>query len=147
MPKLPKPNTEIDLRRELPEIALRMETNFLVHQAQSMGLIVYTSIGKKSSKIGIPLSLSHTLRISPVDRGANGVAEYFTFYSQCRCPDEHPELSMRVHVEIIDELNPDHKHIESFTIEGLNLDMVVRRALAIYADLTDKRLVPKFRKK
>lgn len=134
----------LDLRRALPEVALRMETDHLIHEAEKLGLVVTVSRGKKISRIGIELTHFHTLRISPVDRGAHGVGEWFTFMNHDGNCGRHPEYMMRVHAEIIDQFGLGNNQVESVTVAGPSLDMVLREALGAYEFLTGKGLAPRF---
>ena len=43
----PKNKTEIDLRRMLPDVALRMETQFIIDEALNLGIKVRISNSKK----------------------------------------------------------------------------------------------------
>lgn len=136
----------LDLRRNLPDVALRMETDHLVHEAEKLGLVVTVSRGKKISRLGIELTHYHTLRISPVDRGAQGIGEWFTFMGQSGMSDRpRVEYMMRVHAEIIDQFGLGENRVESVTVAGTSLDMVLREALSAYEFLTGKGLAPRFR--
>ena len=96
-------------------------------------------------RIGIELTHFHTLRLSPVDKGAQGTGEWFTFMNRNhQCKKSHPEYVMRVHAEIIDQFTPEENRIESVTVVGTSLDMVLREALGAYALLTGKKLAPRF---
>ena len=70
MKRQPKEVTSLELRRALPEVALRMETEHLIHEAEKLGLVVTFTSGKRMCRIGIELTHFHTLRLSPVDKGA-----------------------------------------------------------------------------
>ena len=100
----PKNKTEIDLRRMLPDVALRMETQLLIDEALNLGIKVRTSNSEKTPIIRLPLTLRHSMAISPVDRGAQGFAEFFTFMPTTSPQYNYPELISRVHVQIYDEL-------------------------------------------
>jgi len=145
MKRQPREISALDLRRSLPEVALRMETDHLIHEAEKLGLVITVSRGKKISRIGIELTHYHTLRISPVDRGAQGVCEWFTFMNRDdNCGKSHPEYMMRVHAEIIDQFGLGENQVESVTVAGTSLDMVLREALGAYEFLTGKGLAPRF---
>ena len=131
---------DIDMRRILPDLALKMETLVLVDEAVGLGIKVYPNIGKKNAKLGFPLSEKHTLRFTPTDRGANGTQEWLSFYQKCNDEHSHPEYSIRVFVEIIDELNLNKS--EAFTIDGLTIEMLIRKSLIIFYELTGKKLTP-----
>lgn len=146
MKRQPKEITSLELRRALPEVALRMETEHLIHEAEKLGLVVTVTRGKRICRIGIELTHCHTLRLSPVDKGAQGTGEWFTFMNgNHQCKKSHPEYVMRVHAEIIDQLTPEENRIESVTVVGASLGMVLREALGAYELLTGKKLAPRFK--
>lgn len=145
MKRQPKQITPLELRRALPDVALKMETDHLVHEAEKLGLIVSITRGKKTARIGIELTHYHTLRLSPVDKGALGVGEWFTFMNHGdQCEHIHPEYMMRVHAEIIDQFGLGENRVESVTVVGTSIDMVLREALGAYEFLTGKGLAPRF---
>ena len=145
MKRQPKEVTSLELRRALPEVALRMETEYLLHEAEKLGLLATVTRGKRICRIGIELTHFHTLRLSPVDKGAQGTGEWFTFMNRNhQCKKSHTEYVMRVHAEIIDQFLPKENRIESVTVAGTSLDLVLRKALGAYELLTGKLLAPKF---
>lgn len=145
MKRPPKQISSLELRRALPEVALRMETDHLVHEAEKLGLVVTYTRGKRTARIGIELTHYHTLRLSPVDKGAHGVGEWFTFMNDGgECNHDHPEYMMRVHAEIIDQFGLGENKVESVTVAGTSLDMVLREALGAYEFFTGKGLAPRF---
>jgi len=141
MPKQPKRSTEIDLRRILPNIALRMDTQFLMNEARLLGIKARVSRSSKTATIRLPLTMQHSISISPVDKGAQGVSEWFTFTPPCECPQVHPEMTSRVFIQIADEM-VEPKANECFTVEAPNFEMMLRISLTIYYSLTGKKLAP-----
>ncbi len=137
----PKNKTEIDLRRMLPDVALRMETQFIIDEALNLGIKVRISNSKKTPIIRVPLTLRHSMTISPVDRGAQGFAEFFTFMPTTSPQYNYPELISRVHVQIYDEL-VEEQLSESFTIQAPNFEMILRTSLSIYYSIAGKKLAP-----
>ena len=137
----PKNKIEIDLRRMLPDVALRMETQILINEALNLGIKVKTSNSHKTPIIRLPLTLRHSMAISPVDRGAQGFAEWFTFMPDTSPQNNYPELISRVHIQIYDELIEEHLS-ESFTIQAPNFEMILRTSLSIYYSITGKKLAP-----
>ena len=142
----PKNKTEIDLRRMLPDVALRMETQFIIDEALNLGIKVRISNSKKTPIIRVPLTLRHSMTISPVDRGAQGFAEFFTFMPTTSPQYNYPELISRVHIKIYDEL-VEEQLSESFTIQDPNFEMILRTSLSIYYSITGKKLAPIIKKK
>ena len=141
----PKNKTEIDLRRMLPDVALRMETQFLIDEALNLGIKVRISNSKKTPIIRVHLTLRHSMTISPVDRGAQGFAEFFTFMPTTSPQYNYPEMISRVHIQIYDEL-VEEQLSESFTIQAPNFEMILRTSLSIYYSITGKKLAPRVKK-
>jgi hypothetical protein len=81
------------------------------------------------------------MTISPVDRGAQGFAEFFTFMPTTSPQYNYPELISRVHVQIYDEL-VEEQLSESFTIQAPNFEMILRTSLSIYYSIAGKKLAP-----
>lgn len=131
----------LDLRRMFPDLALQMDTQLILHQARDLGINPHVNKSRKLPVLRVQLSLSHELLISPVDKGAMGIAEWFTFAQPCKCPDRHPEMITRVHVSIKDKLF-QQINSESFTIEAPNFEMILRISLSIYYSSTGKKLQP-----
>ena len=140
MSKLPK-NVNLDLRRLFPDVALQMDTQVIIHQARQLGIHPRLNKSTKLPVLRIPLTLDHEISISPVDKGALGVAEWFTFTRPCECPKDHPEVISRVHVKVKDKMF-GQKNEESFTIEAPNFEMMIRISLTAYYSLTGKKLQP-----
>ena len=140
MSKLPK-NMDVDLRRLFPDVALQMDTQVILHQARELGIHPHVNKSVKLPVLRIPLTLDHEISISPVDKGAMGVAEWFTFARPCECPKNHSEVISRVHVNIKDKMFLQ-SNVESFTIEAPNFEMMMRISLTIYYSITGKKLQP-----
>lgn len=140
MSKLPK-NKDLDLRRLFPDVALQMDTQVILHQARELGIHPRVNKSIKLPVLRVPLTLDHEISISPVDKGAMGVAEWFTFTRPGECPKDHPEIISRVHINIKDRLFQENNS-ESFTIEAPNFEMMLRISLTIYYSITGKKLQP-----
>lgn len=140
MSKLPK-NMDINLRRLFPDVALKMDTQVILHQARELGIHPQVNRSLKLPVLRLPLTLDHEISISPVDKGAMGIAEWFTFAHPCECPKDHPEVISRVHVNVKDKIFQQGA-AESFTIEAPNFEMMLRISLTIYYSITGKRLQP-----
>jgi hypothetical protein len=140
MSRLPK-NQDVDLRRLFPEVALQMDTQVILHQARQLGIHPRVNKSVKLPVLRVPLTLDHEISISPVDKGAMGIAEWFTFARPCDCTRAHPEVISRVHVNVLDKMFQQGDS-ESFTIEAPNFEMMMRISLTIYYSITGKKLQP-----
>ncbi len=140
MSKPPK-NTDLDLRRLFPDVALQMDTQVILYQARELGIYPHVNKSIKVPVLRIPLSLDHEISISPVDKGAMGIAEWFTFTRPSESQKNHPEIISRVHISIKDKMFQEN-NAESFTIEAPNFEMMMRISLTIYYSITGKKLQP-----
>ena len=95
----------------------------------------------KSPIVMIPLTFHHSMSITPVDKGIQGFAEWFTFMPNSPSPNEYPEFTSRVYVQVFDDLI-ENKLIESFTIQAPNLEMILRASLSIFHSISGKKLAP-----
>ena len=144
MSKLPR-NTEPDLRRLFPDIAMQLDTQVILHQAKELGIHPKLNRSVKLPVLRVPLTLDHEISISPVDKGAMGMAEWFTFSHPSENVKNHSEVISRVHVKVRDKMF-QQANVESFTIEAPNFEMIMRISLTVYYSLTGKRLQPIFEK-
>lgn len=145
MSKLPK-NTDLDLRRLFPDVALQMDTQVILHQARELGIHPQVNKSVKLPVLRVPLTWDHEISIAPVDKGAMGVAEWFTIMRPCHCTKGQPGVISRVHVTIKDKMFQEDTG-ESFTIEAPNFEMMLRISLTLYFSITGKRLQPIFKAK
>ena len=144
MRKEPKYISAGELRRAFAPLALHLETTALMHEAETLKLKVRVAKGSRTSILKIQLTHAHTMRISPVDRGANGVSEFYTFYGNPENPSEI-RSSIRVYVEITDNAAADKPIVqESFTVQGDDLEEVIKTALSVYFNITGHKLMPEF---
>ncbi len=144
MSKLPR-NTDPDLRRLFPDIAMQLDTQVILHQAMELGIHPKLNRSAKLPVLRVPLTLDHELSISPVDKGAMGMAEWFTFAHPSESVKNHSDVISRVHVKVSDRMF-QQVNSESFTIEAPNFEMIMRISLTIYYSLTGKKLQPIFKK-
>jgi len=139
--KPPKKAMKLDLRRILPDVALKMETQVILHEANSLGIKAKVNRSIKTPHILIPLTFQHSMSITPVDRGIQGFAEWFTFMPNSTSLNEYPEFTSRVYVQVFDDLI-ENKLVESFTIQAPNLETIIRASLSIFYSNTGKQLAP-----
>ena len=73
----------------------------------------------------------HLMRITPVDKGAEGYSEWMTWYWQTSDDEESGELacSIRAHVEIIDVDSQDPKSEVSFTLHNDDIESLIKNAI------------------
>ena len=85
------------------------------------------------------------MRITPVDKGAEGFAEWMTWYWQ-RPDDEEsaPQLSysIRAHVEIVDAEQKDSLGNVSFTIHNDDIESLIKNAIVGMKHMSGVRIKP-----
>jgi len=63
----------------LPEVAARMEEDFVVNQLREIGVVFTKRRIKGELVIGIPMTPGHLMQIRAVDVGPGGRKEFVTF--------------------------------------------------------------------
>ena len=63
MSKLPK-NTDLDLRRLFPDVALQMDTQMILHQARDLGIHPQVNRSVKLPVLRVPLTWDHEISSS-----------------------------------------------------------------------------------
>jgi hypothetical protein len=134
-------DTDFDLRRAFPEVSLGMETQLLLHQANELGIRPRVNLRAKLPVFRVPLTLNHEISIAPVDRGALGIPEWFSFVRSNNHPKGQFDIVSRVHVTIENKRLTDAQK-ESFTIEAPDFEMMLRISLTIFYSVTGKKLQP-----
>ena len=123
------------LRELLPDVAARMEWDVFSHSARKLGIVYKSVLRKKCPVFEFQLTQGYTMKISPVDRGPQGLYEFYTVIKrprqrQLRGGAPHFDFerveSIRVHVEVIDK---DGTQIFSHTIHEESLEKIIRCAL------------------
>lgn len=136
-----------------PAEARALEDILMADWLQELGLLATKVTKSKSTLFRIKLVDNYELQISPVDKGASGYAEWFSWHTPSHVHAGEltgrkvPESSIRAHVQLMycDEVG--RSQIYSFTHHHQNVESLIRTALnGIHHDLGLK-LKPQLRKR
>ncbi len=130
------------LRMAFPQEAKALEDTFVAEYIQSLGL-VSTRIGaRKTTNFCIKLEDNYELILSPVDKGAEGYSEWFSWHvpahahTNAKSPAPMPEPTIRAHIRLFYSDENGRSQIYSFTNHHENVETLIRSALSnIHHDL------------
>jgi hypothetical protein len=134
-----------DLRDTFPDLAMILETDYLKHDLQKLGIQNLRRIRSKSVSLEIPMHPHHLMRISPVDKGAQGYSEWMTWFWQSSDSEEGaPQLqySIRAHVEVVDVEDRDSVHNVSFTLHNDDIESLIKNAITGMRHMTGIKIKP-----
>ena len=129
------------LREMFPEEAFRMETEVNRHELKNLGIknTVKWRSGYKSATIFIPAAPNHEIRISPVDKGAEGHSEWMTFSmpqkersQESEIERKFPEYSLRVFVEVVELGDESGELSQSLTMTAMNMQHLLKGVVHNY---------------
>ena len=129
------------LREMLPKEAFKMETEVNRAELKSLGIknTIKWRAAYKSATIVIPAAPNHEIRISPVDKGADGHSEWMTFSmpqnersQESEVERRFPEYSLRVFVEVIELGDKTGKLNLSQTMTALNMEHLLKGVVHNY---------------
>ena len=135
----------MDLRDAFPDIAMTLETDFLMNDLKKLGIQHIRRIRRKSVAFEVAMHPHHLLRITPTDKGSEGFSEWMTWHWQhgddCDTP---PQLtySIRAHVEIIDVEDKESLGNVSFTIHNDDIESLIKNAITGMRHMTGIRIKP-----
>ena len=133
-----------DLRDSHPDIALTLDTEYMTADLKKLGIQHIRRYRKKSVVIEIVMMPHHLMRISPVDKCANGYGEWTTWYWSHGDEETQPELrySIRAHIEVIDLQVTEEQPAVSFTAHNDDIESLIRNAILGMRHLTGVKLEP-----
>jgi hypothetical protein len=136
-----------------PAEARALEDILIADWLQNLGLFAAKVTKSKSTLFRIKLLDNYELQISPVDKGINGHAEWFSWHAPSHVhageanTGELPESSIRAHIQLMYCDETGRSPIYSFTHHHQNVESLIRTALqGIHHDLGLK-LKPQLRKR
>ena len=139
------------LREMFPKEAFKMETEVNRHELKNLGIknTIKWRAAYKSATIVIPAVPNHEIRISPVDKGADGHSEWMTFSmpqkersQESDFERKFPEYSLRAFVEVI-ELNDATGDLGlSLTMTGLNMEHLLKGVVHNYKQAKNIEIDP-----
>ena len=136
-----------------PAEARALEDILIADWLEGLGLVTAKVTKSKSSLFRIKLIENYELQISPVDKGINGYAEWFSWHAPSHVhageasASQLPESSIRAHIQLMYCDETGRSQIYSFTHHHQNVESLIRTALqGIHHDLGVK-LKPQLRKR
>jgi len=123
------------LRELLPEVAARMEEDFVVNQLRELGIVFSKRRTKGELVIGIPMSPGHIMQIRAVDVGPGGRKEFVTFIRvpAIRMGNKVTKSSVketiRAHVEITSVKEDEVFNTFSYTLHESSMEDIIRSAI------------------
>ena len=134
--------TSWQLRMAFPREAKALEDIMISEKLQSLGLVTTKLGSSKASNFRIKLEDQYELLISPVDKGADGYSEWFTWNIPVPTQQNNefentmPESSIRAHIQLYYSDETGRSQIYSFTHHHQNVETLIRTALkGIHHDL------------
>ena len=95
------------LRMAFPQEAKALEDVFVAEYIQSLGLIAVKIGTRKATNFRIKLEDNYELILSPVDKGADGYSEWFSWHTPAHAHTHSnsaapmPEPSIRAHIRLL----------------------------------------------
>ena len=141
------------LRMAFPQEAKTLEDILVADYIQSLGLVSIKIDTRKATNFRIKLEDNYELLLTPVDKGAEGYSEWFTWHVPAHArtnpnsAPQMPEPSIRAHIQLFYGDETGRSQIYSFTNHHENVETLIRSALSnIHQDLGLK-LKPILRKR
>jgi len=134
--------TAWQLRMQYPSEARLLEDIVVADCLSTLGLLTTKFGGQKTTNFRIKLDGEFELQISPVDKGRDGHAEWFSWHqpnhehSSEVCDSQMPESSIRANIKLYYCDENGRSEIYSFTHHHQNVETLLRSALnLIHHDL------------
>jgi len=129
------------LRDALPDVSLKLESEQLRNDLQKLGIRFIYRRTRKSACFEIDMTPHHTLRITPVDRGIDQFAEWFSWYQENRDGKETLVTSIRCYATIKNNLDLTTP-VYAFTIHMDSLFDVIQCAIFNYKHFSGTEISP-----
>jgi hypothetical protein len=130
------------LRMQYPSEARLLEDIVVADCLSSLGLLTTKYGGPKTTNFRIKLDNEYELQISPVDKGRDGYAEWFSWHqrnhqhSSDDCDVQMPESSIRANIKLFYSDENGRSEIYSFTHHHQDVETLIRSAfILIHRDL------------
>lgn len=123
------------LRELLPEVASKMEEEFVICQLRKLGIVFAKRRIKGELVIGIPLTPDHFMAIRAVDVGPGERKEFVTFVRVPkirlgqRVKDSSLKETIRAHVKISSTNQDETFSAFSYTLHEENMENIIRAAI------------------
>lgn len=127
------------LRRREPELALRLETAHLIAEAEALQLKFRVRRSIKNVSMEVAMSGGLTMRISPIRKGAKGVAEW-GIYLKNPFKSGQFEFLIHAHIEIFSASDRKRIEFESFTTMGKRLEVLINQGIQFFHTFTGETI-------
>lgn len=131
------------LRMAFPREARALEDLHVSESLRSLGLMAKRVTSRRQTAFRVLLTENYELQISPVDKGADGSGEWFSWHAPARtranqsiAKNEILESSVRAHVQLFYSDENGRSVIYSFTQHHQDVESLIRSSLrGIHQDL------------
>ena len=131
------------LRMAFPREARALEDLLVGESLRSLGLLAKRVSSRRQTSFRVLLTENYELQISPVDKGAEGLGEWFSWHAPARTREnkaisknEILESSVRAHIQLFYSDENGRSLIYSFTHHHQDIESLIRSALnGIHQDL------------
>lgn len=131
------------LRMAYPQEARALEDLVIGESLRSLGLLTKRVSNRRQTSFRVLLSENYELQISPVDKGADGMGEWFSWHAPARTRDnkttsknEVLDSSVRAHIQLFYSDENGRSLIYSFTHHNQDIESLIRSSLiSIHQDL------------
>jgi hypothetical protein len=135
--------TSWQLRMAFPREARALEDLAVGESLKSLGLLTKRVATRRQTSFRVLLIDNYELQISPVDRGADGLGEWFSWHAPARTRDnkeistnEILESTIRAHIQLFYSDENGRSLIYSFTHHHQDIESLIRSSLhGIHQDL------------
>lgn len=131
------------LRMAYPQEARALEDLLVGESLRSLGLLTKRVNNRRQTSFRVLLSENYELQISPVDKGADGMGEWFSWHAPARTRErktnsknEILDSSVRAHIQLFYGDENGRSCIYSFTHHNQDIESLIRSSLlSIHQDL------------
>ena len=129
------------LRQMDPVLALRLETQKIDFEAKTLEIQYRIKRSHKNVTIEVTMTESCIMRISPIRRGPNEVAEWGT-YRISRTTRDQIDFTIEAHVLVVRKTESVTEVLASVTTKGSSLHELIRHALHRQYEVTGLKIIP-----
>jgi hypothetical protein len=131
------------LRMAFPREARALEDLLVGESIRSLGLLTKRVTNRRQTIFRVLLTENYELQISPVDKGVDGLGEWFSWHAPARTKENQSitkneilESSVRAHIQLFYSDENGRSLIYSFTHHNQDVESLIRTSLhGIHQDL------------
>lgn len=138
-----EPINPLFLRSISPDLALVLEDLDIQLKLDSLGITYRHRSLKKSTYFIVPLTSGFSLKISPIDKGSDSFAEWYTWHPHHESEDSEYELrsSIRAYCEFMQSTENKFEVVAAFTHHDQDVETLIRHAISRFIN-TSRNLSP-----